>query len=188
MQDRLEDFVKANRDAFDEASPKADLWQKIEGKLDEQDEKVVPLKPAKSNLWMWKAAVVVLLGAVSFLAIERFVPSEQAIDPAQVVSTADEFQELESFYTSLIEEKSDKLTYELQEGEFFNFLEGDIEDIDALYQELRETYENGQESQIVLDRLIHLLRQKLHLINSQLDILEEAKNPVKTREDDTTAL
>ena len=39
-----------------------------------------------------------------------------------------------------------------------------------------------------MDRLIHLLRQKLHLINSQLDILEEAKNPVKTREDETTSI
>lgn len=39
-----------------------------------------------------------------------------------------------------------------------------------------------------MDRLIHLLRQKLHLINSQLDILEDAKNQVKTREDETTAI
>ena len=181
----MEDFVKANRDAFDEATPKADLWQRIENELDGQEEKVVPIK---SNLWMWKAAVVLLLGAVAFLAYERFVPTQQGIDPEQVVSTTDDFVELESFYTSLIEEKSDKLNYELEEGEFFNFLEGDIEEIDEIYQELKAAYDNGQESQIVLDRLIHLLRQQLHLINSQLDILEEAKNPVKTREDETTAI
>ena len=183
----MEDFVKANRDAFDEATPKADLWQRIENELDGQEEKVVPLKP-KSNLWMWKAAVVVLLGAVTFLAIDRFVPQNQEIDPNQVVSTVEEFQELESFYASLIEEKSDKLNIELEGEEFFNYLEGDIEEIDAIYQELKETYDNGQESELVLGRLIHLLRQKLHLINSQLDILEEAKNPVKTREDETTAI
>lgn len=185
MQDRLEEFVKANRDAFDDASPRPELWDKIEGALDGTDERV---KPIKSTLWMWKAAVVLLLGAVTFLAIERFVPQDQVVDTESVVSTLEEFQELEAFYTSVIDEKKDKLSVELEGEEFFNYLEGDIEEIDAIYKELRDLYTNDQESQIVMDRLIHLLRQKLHLINSQLDILEEAKNPVKTKEDETTAI
>ena len=185
MQDRLEDFVKANRDAFDEASPREELWKKIEGRLDGREEKV---KPLTSNLWMWKAAVVVLLAAVTFLAIDRFVPQKQVVAVDEVASSPEDFEDLESFYTSLIDEKSEKLSFELKGEEFFNYLEGDIEEIDAIYLELKETYTNGQESQIVMDRLIHLLRQKLHLINSQLDILEEAKNPVRTREDETTAL
>ena len=185
MQDRLEEFVKANRDAFDEASPRPELWEKIEGALDGTEEKGVPMR---STLWMWKAAVVVLLGAVTFLAIERFVPQDQAIEPEMVVSTMEEFSELEAFYTAVIDEKKDKLSLELEGEEFFNYLEGDIEEIDAIYQELKDTYTNEQASQIVMDRLIHLLRQKLHLINSQLDILEEAKNPVRTKEDETTAI
>ena len=88
MQDRLEEFVKANRDAFDEAAPKPALWDRIEADLGGEDEKV---KPLQSNLWMWKAAVVVLLGAVTFLAIERFVPQQQAVAPEQLVSTLEEF-------------------------------------------------------------------------------------------------
>ena len=185
MQDRLEEFVKANRDAFDEAAPKPALWDRIEADLGGEDEKV---KPLQSNLWMWKAAVVVLLGAVTFLAIERFVPQQQTVAPEQLVSTLEEFNELEEFYMAVINEKSDKLSLELEGEEFFNYLEGDIEEIDAIYQELKDTYTNEQASQIVMDRLIHLLRQKLHLINSQLDILEEAKNPVRTKEDETTAI
>lgn len=185
MQDRLEDFVKANRDAFDEATPKPELWEKIEGALDGTEEKVIPIK---STLWMWKAAVVVLLGAVTFLAIDRFVPQEQAIKSNTVASTLEEFTELEAFYTAVINEKSDKLSLELEGEEFFNYLESDIEEIDAIYKEIKHTYDNEQASQMVMDRLIHLLRQKLHLINSQLDILEEAKNPVRTREDETTAI
>lgn len=184
MQDRLEEFVKANRAAFDDAEPRPELWKSIERSLeDEDDEKV---KPLQSRLWMWKVAVAVLLVAVTYLAVDRFVPRSEM---PETVSTLEEFKDLEAFYTSIIDEKHSKLTNEMEGEEFFNYLEADIEELDAIYVELRETYTTGVESQEVLDRLVHLLRQRLHLINSQLDILEDAKNPVQDQDlEGTTAL
>ena len=181
MQDRLEEFVKANRDAFDSEEPSSRVWENIDASLKEDDK----VKPINSTLWVWKAAVVILLGAVSFLLAERFAPQEEA---PIAVSSMEDFMDLESFYTSIITEKRTKLSVELEGEEFFNYLEGDIEELDAIYEELRATYTDGHESQEILDRLVHLLRQKLHLINSELDILEEAKNPVKTREEGTTSI
>lgn len=185
MQDRLEDFVKENRDAFDDRQPGDNVWQRIESSLDEE----VKVKPINQGLWMWKAAVVLLLGAVAFLAVDRFVPRDAEVER---ISSIEEFEDLEAFYTSIISEKSSKLSVELEGEEFFNYLEADIEELDAIYDELRAAYTDAESKEApnpeVLETLIHLLRQRLHLINSQLDILEEAKNPVKTREDETTAI
>lgn len=186
MQDRLEEFVKQNRDAFDSEVPGDALWGRIEEGLDEE-KKVVPMTPAPQRaMWIWKAAVVVLLGAVSFLLVDRYLPRQQ--EEIAAVSTIEEFQDLESFYTSIISEKRGKLADELGEEKFLNYLETDIEELDAIYAELKLTFEQKQETPEVLGALIHLLRQKLHLINSQLDILEDAKNPLREREDEVSSI
>ncbi len=183
MQDRLEEFVKEHRNEFDVAEPKQELWDRIAADLGTEDEKVKPLK--SSGVWLWKAAVAVLLVAVTYLAVDKFVPTEPEIP---TMATMEDFEEFEAFYTSIITEKSSKLSLELEGEEFFNYLEADIEELDAIYTELRDTFESEQGGEQVLGTLVHLLRQKLHLINSQLDILEEAKNPVKTKVEDISSL
>lgn len=184
MQDRLEEFVKTHRSEFDAAEPKQELWDRIASDLDTEDEKVKPINGG-SGVWLWKTAVAVLLVAVTYLAIDKFVPVEAEIP---TMATIEDFEEFEAFYTSIITEKSSKLSLELEGDKFFNYLEADIEELDAIYGELRATFESEQGGEQVLSTLVHLLRQKLHLINSQLDILEEAKNPVKTREDETNSI
>lgn len=176
MQDRLEEFVKTHRNEFDTAEPKQELWERIAADMNGEQEKVVPMT---RGLWLWKAAVAVLLVAVTYLAVDKFLPVQQEV---QEVSTLEEFEEVEAFYTSIISEKSSKLSVEMENGEFFNYLEADIEELDAIYFELKATFEDEQGGQQVLGTLVHLLRQKLHLINSQLDILEEVKNPVYTED------
>lgn len=182
MQDRLEEFVKEHRNEFDAIEPREELWQRIATDLEGEDKKV---KLLSRGLWWWKVAVAVLLVAVTYLAVDKFVPNEEEI---KSMATLEEFEEFESFYTSIITEKNSKLSLELEGEEFFNYLEGDIEEIDAIYTELRATFKNDQGGEQVLSTLVHLLRQKLHLINSQLDILEEAKNPVKTLEEGIRSL
>lgn len=182
MQDRLEEFVKTHRNEFDTDEPKQELWDRIATDLGREDEKV---KPIGRSVWLWKAAVAVLLIAVTYLAVDKFLPVEQEIP---TMATIEDFEEFEAFYTSIITEKSSKLSMELEGEKFFNYLEADIEELDAIYVELKETFKSDQGGEQVLSTLVHLLRQKLHLINSQLDILEEAKNPVKTKEEDISSL
>lgn len=184
MQDRLEEFVKEHRNEFDATEPKQELWERIAADLGTEDEKVQPIHGGR-GVWLWKAAVAVLLIAVTYLAVDKFVPTEPEIP---TMATLEDFEEFEAFYTSIITEKSSKLSVELEGEEFFNYLEADIEELDAIYMELRATFESEQGGEQVLGTLVHLLRQKLHLINSQLDILEEAKNPVKTKVEDISSL
>lgn len=73
MSKKLEDFIRNNKNAFDEYTPSDALWQRIEGRLD-----VVKDIPAKGKVfvlksWMKVAAVIALLmtTAVVFYNLNR---------------------------------------------------------------------------------------------------------------------
>ena len=167
MQGNLEDIIIKGRAEFDSKTPRKEIWDKIESKLDKAETKTI-----NATAWYWKAAVIVLLGAVTFLVADRYTYRTQELAE---VTTIEEFNELESFYTSLITSKELRVDDETSSDKFFTFLETDIEEIDALYSELKKTFEQEQETPAVLDALVHLLRQKLHLISSQLDLINDLK-------------
>lgn len=168
-KDQLEEFVKANREAFDDKNVPSGLWDKIENDLDQRSQ------PKTKVLWYWKAAVVVLLGAVIFLVAENYI-----LKPATQESASNEvaeFEELESFYTSIIRKKEIKLSSALAEEQALDYLANDIEELELLYGDLRKAYVEGKQTPEVYDRLMHLLRRRIHLINAQLDIIAKEKFP-----------
>jgi len=178
-KDNLEDFIQENRAAFDLKTPRDQVWSSIEKEIE----------PRPSNqLWYWKAAVILLIGAVTFLLIDRSsVTSGQLdIDEQQAaieVASLEKFQELETFYTSIISNKVDKVSVALEEGNEFDYLVADIKSLDLIYHDLKDVFLESQQSEEVLDRLMHILRQKIHLINSQLDILERDILPEAMKKD-----
>lgn len=172
-KDNLERFIENNRGAFDLKEPKTEVWNNIESKL----------RPDRTvTVWYWKAAVILLIGAVAFLLTDKYLPltqSEGAFDESEVLASnnLEKFEDLEVFYTSIISKKRSKVSEELETGKMFNFLEADLHELDVIYKDLKEVFLESQQSEEVLDRLLHLLRQKIHLLNSQLDILERNKLP-----------
>jgi HPt (histidine-containing phosphotransfer) domain-containing protein len=173
-KDQLEQFISNNKGQFDLAEPNDRVWGAIAEDLEPETK-----KETIQVLWYWKAAVVVLLAAVTFLMVDRFTNKKVVSDEplAEEVSQVDTFKDMEVFYTSIIDKKRQRLNEELEGQEALNYLEADIAELDKLYQEMREFFLESQSSPEVMDRLMHLLRQRLHLINSQLDILEENKLP-----------
>ena len=167
-KDQLEEFIKEHKASFDTIEAPKGIWDKIESDLDKS------IEPSKPVLWYWKVAVIVLLGAVIVLVADKYVPNGASQEQLSEVS---EFEELETFYTSIINKKESKLKEELKGEEAINYLEIDIEELDLLYQDLRKVYLEEQTTPEVYDRLMHLLRQRLHLINSQLDIIAQEKMP-----------
>jgi len=167
-KDQLEAFIKDNRSAFDAKEVPKGLWSRIEGELEQTKTEKMPV------LWYWKAAVVVLLAAVTFLIADNYLPSA-----VQHTTTAElsEFEELETFYTSIINKKQIKLDRALEGEEAINFLSSDIEELELLYNDLRKVYLEEQSSPEVYDRLMHLLRRRIHMINAQLDIIAQEKIP-----------
>ena len=68
MRDNLKDFVNANREAFDQREPSADLWNKIRPQV------VPPVQERKIKpLWKWAsiAAATLLIGTATFIAFDQ---------------------------------------------------------------------------------------------------------------------
>ncbi|SDE19014.1 anti-sigma factor [Niabella drilacis] len=69
MGNRLEDFIKKNKAAFDDQEPSAALWKRLEKKIQKPDpEPVRSVEPAvakvvKINWWKWTAAAMILITA-----------------------------------------------------------------------------------------------------------------------------
>ncbi|UIR56534.1 hypothetical protein LZQ00_01630 [Sphingobacterium sp. SRCM116780] len=57
MQDKLKEFVKANREGFDHREPSAALWEKIRPQVIPQKEKIKP----SLHIWKWASAAAVFL-------------------------------------------------------------------------------------------------------------------------------
>ena len=167
-KDQLEEFIRDNRGSFDSKEVPSGVWNRITRDLDQPQVQKNPV------LWYWKAAVVVLLAAVTFLVADNYWPSS-----AESVATTElsEFEELEMFYTSIINKKQVKLDRALEGEEAINFLSSDIEELELLYNDLRKVYLEEQSSPEVYDRLMHLLRRRIHMINAQLDIIAQEKFP-----------
>lgn len=177
-KDNLERFIQENREGFDLKEPRQQVWAKVERGL----------RPSQTTtLWYWKAAVFLLIGAVGFLLTDKFLPESETVisieqQESLAMSNLEKFEDLEFFYSSIISKKREKVSEELEAGDMINYLEGDIKELDVIYKDLKDVFLESQQSEEVLDRLVHLLRQKIHLLNSQLDILERDKLPQEMKD------
>lgn len=161
MGDQLEQFVMNNKDSFNDVEPSDNVWKGINKKV---NRRTGFLQVA------WKVAAVLFMVSTIYLLVDRG-SSERYIAP----QLSDEFKQAEDYYTQLInmrvQEIQEKLTLEQRE-EFLL----EIDQLDVLYEELKDTYENNAVSDRVVDAMINNLQLRLKILNRQLEILENFKD------------
>jgi hypothetical protein len=161
MSKKLEEFIQKNREQFDDRTPRASVWNRIEENL---WDKPVPLW---NNVVMWRAAAVLLLALSGYLYASR--PHVEKSNPAVV---AKEFSEVERFYTAQINEKI-KLIHDLK-GEGLNGFTHDFQQLEAMYNVLKEELKNSP-SEKVKDALELNLLVRIGLLNQQLSKLDNTR-------------
>ena len=160
MGDQLEKFIMDNRDAFDHETPRKDTWNQIDKRLTK-----------KSNMWptVWKIAAMLFMATTILLVIDR---SQEKIEEPLL---SEELIQAEDYYVSMINEKRmiimDELTPE-QEEEFLV----EIDQLDSMYNELKNTYQTNTSNDRIVDAMISNLQLRLEILNRQLEILENIKN------------
>ncbi|WP_425392479.1 hypothetical protein [Ekhidna sp.] len=161
MGDQLEKFIIENRDAFDDASPSENAWQQIDRRLDK-----------KSSLWplMWKVAAVLFMASTIYLMIDR---NSATVEDGPILS--EEFTQAEDYYVSLISQKRQLIKEQLTPEQHQEFLV-EIDQLDAMYVELKKTYQTNASNDRVMDAMISNLQLRLDILNKQLDILQSIKN------------
>lgn len=173
MKDKLEKYIRENKDKLDTGVPRDAVWDSIEKELEED----VPKKIFNlTNLW--KVAAVFFFGLSIYLLSQMNQTAD--VMSNQVAETLDaEFLETENFYASQISTKRSLL---MENGtnnpELVKDFTSDINKLGSIYQTLKEEL-NSDNTEALQNALIQNLQLRMELLNQQLMILENVKNTNK---------
>jgi hypothetical protein len=180
--DKLNRFVRDNREAFDDYEPSADLWKKIEAKNihAKPEGKLVSLQNwivsrPKFALGMMAGFTVFLM--VSYLAYNYAKPASQ--NPEIMALSPTYAKELTQF-ASLVEAKREELkTIEKQDPELYHQFDTELRVLNQNYQNLKQELPKNPNQEELLKAMIQNVSMQIELLNQQLEIIQkikEAKN------------
>lgn len=162
--DRLEEFIKANREEFDQREPSAKVWENISGPKSKT--KVIRL-----NKYLLRIAAVIAVVAVTSAVLLK----TNILAPGNLAqNTKDpELQELieaEAFYAQQVNGKLDEIrkcyyTYpELKEE-----IETDLTELQVMYDTLKTDLQENVSNKMVIEAMIENNRIRLKLVDQVLD-------------------
>ncbi len=161
--DRLEEFVKANRDAFDNLEPSPQLWQNI-------SEKQKKTKVIYFRNYIFRAAAVIVIVVISsaiFVNYTFFRNQDNAISQNPELK---ELFETEAFYAHQVNGKLQEIRKcystipELQD-----VIESDLTELETMYKLLQNDLKDNIANKTVIEAMIENNRFRLKLVDSVLD-------------------
>ncbi len=172
--DKLEKFIRENREEFDNKLPGDKSWDDIVNRMNRQKAKTIPI-----TQWMWKAASIVLLAAVIGLLIERYVHDRNSVNAVPVNPRLTELKQVESYYSTLISEKREEIqAYLKKDPDFRKSFNHDINQLDSMYSQLKTELSKSYSEKIV-DAMIVNLQLRIKILNEQLNILQSIQKAKK---------
>lgn len=159
--DELGNFIRANRDAFDDQEPPSKVWNAISDSMQFR----TSIK-WYNKLIVWKVAAMLFLG----LSIYLLIPKNQFAGETSKVAL-NEFQDVEAFYIREISQKVE-LIEEISQGETADEFTQDFQQLEAMYLVLKEELKS-RPSKKVKEALVLNLLVRINLLNQQLHRLEE---------------
>lgn len=165
MKDELEDFIRKNRDAFDDRDVPRDAWSNISKRM----------TFATHSLWnsvaLWRAAAIVfmVISGYSLISISMSRRSNAEEARAGIISL-NEFRDVEAFYIKQISDKV-MLIDNFKSSDGLNGFTHDFHQLEAMYMVLKEEMKSSP-SDKVKDALVLNLLVRINLLNQQLHKLE----------------
>lgn len=165
-KDRLEDFVRANRDEFDFREPSPELWKRIAEST--QPKKVIHLRS-----WVFRAAAVVAVAVVMSVAVWQ----SGMFSSERLVKNADpellDLMETEAWYSQQVNQK----LKEIQKCYYTNpelkdDIEGDLNELEGMYKVLKTELHENISNRSVIEAMIENNRFRLKICD---DVLEQIK-------------
>ena len=170
MSDRLEDFVKQQREQFDLHEPDPSIWLKI----NPANEPAV--KERRPMRWLRVAAAVAMIFGGSTAGI-YFLTGEKAETDQFSNELYLEIQETEQYYSQMVTQRYDELKPFLMENPGAQrMLEDDMEELDEVYLELKEDLKDNVSNPEVIEAMVLNYRVKLEILEDLLNQIKEKEN------------
>lgn len=173
MKDKLEKFIKENREEFDFHDPDSKIWGKIKSNI----------RSGRSINWrliITRAAAVILIFIISYM-VNRFI--DEGFPRITLAKDKEaeipELKEAENYYSGLLNEKLNEIKPILAacptlEEELYY----DLNQLDSLYSELKNDLKDNIANQDVIDAMIQNYRLRI-------TILEELLSEIKPDKDES---
>lgn len=162
--DRLEEFIKSNREAFDELEPSQEVWAKIAGNT--KKAKTVRL----NGYFLRIAAVLVLAIVFSVLIVKNngFITNDnsaETIDPEMV-----ELIEAEAYYAGQVNSKMKEIEkcYAAY-PEIKDDVEADLKELQEMYNILKTDLSENISKKEVIEAMIENNRYRLKVVDEVLE-------------------
>ncbi len=169
MHDHLEEFIKRNRDAFNDEVPDGRFLENIIEEVRKEKG-----KSRRNHMIYWRAAAVFLFLVSAWLVFDKVGLRDQS--GGKSVYESAELNEAENFYISVIDAKKKELM-EMSRGKKpleHDFL-SDLDVLDSAYNVLKKEMRSGNEDEIE-NAMIMNLQLRIEVLNRQLNILKKLKN------------
>lgn len=158
--DKLESYIRDNRESIEQLNAPESLWAKIE----------TGLQPvSKKNMMIyWQAAAVIFFALSIGLLVKNYQTTNEL---NSYVFNDSEFANTEQYYFQVIHDKESLLISSLeQHPDLVDDFKNDLSELSKNYQKLKLDFDNNR-SEEVLNALIKNLQLQQELLNNQLDII-----------------
>ncbi len=182
-EDKLEQFVRKNAEAFDTHEPPAMAWDSIEKELPVAKPSLV------RTMWpyAWKVAAAVLIFTSAWLLNDyrdQKNLSESHFANAETIANPElaELSEAEAYYTTQISSKQAELAqYARQHPEIMEDLKKEFIEMDKNKSELKKDLVESNADEKVIEAIILSYRVKLEILDQILTEMRKSKegNPNK---------
>jgi hypothetical protein len=165
--DKLESFIRENREAMDRPRDPEAGWEQLRTSLPHKHGK----RSRKGGAFIWKVAAILFFIsslALSAMLVYRTGPSEGPV--ADGGNTTPGTATVEGFYLSQIQYKKEQYR-QLAEGEEKEELLKELEAFDSAYEELKLSFEELQDEALV-QAMIENLRLRVLILNEQIELLK----------------
>ena len=188
-KDRLERFVRDNRDGFDSFLPQDDLWDRIEMKIPGSTPLTEPKKNGKIlNSWSrnayfdWRIAAAVFMAlGIGFMV---YLNNEFGVtrDPGVALKVPSYAREFTQYNVSIDEKRSEIIKLTRDNPELYKDFSTDLQGLETSYKNLRSNLSNAPNQEALLEAMVQNLQLQLDLLNQQINILQRI-NKVKNGDD-----
>jgi hypothetical protein len=175
---RLEEFIKENRGAFDSYEPDKKIWNRLNNDLQGGRAKTFSYKKIQ---WITLTALAASLFFLFFMiynesANHRMEKNQEANNTTLPEEYADEVD----LFTRLIQIKHEDLKeIKTEEPELYSKFSSDILKLDSNYQQLKKQLPGNPNESILLDAMIENLHYQMELLDQQLIIINKIKQAKK---------
>jgi hypothetical protein len=203
MSKRLEDFIKANREEFDELEPRAGLWDQIENRLPAQFGETKKIEtimghpsktetdklPHDSFITLKKTnhtdekktfslgfvlRVAASVIVVMSISFVLYLHNGKGNNNVNLAAINPEYAEQQVHYASLITTKRTELkTLTKGDPQLYAEFNAEITKMDSTYKKLNKDIATSPDQEAVLKAMIHNLQIQSEILNQQLMVIEQ---------------